>query len=184
MNPLLSRLPSAPALAALRADETENASRDRLAARLARGDDAPKVVVDTNVLLDFWVWDDPRARSLLEDIVQERAIALRSVDTVDELADVLSREQFHLTPERQIEILRRWHALAYDVAVCETALARCKDRDDQKFLNLARSAGASHLISKDKLVLKTARRAKLDGFAVMTPEGWNLERERLGLLSV
>lgn len=177
MNPILCRLETAPLLEALRVEETDEASALRLSERLARSKSAPLVVIDTNVLLDFWVWDDPVARPLLDDIRAERVVALRSVDTVDELADVLSRSHFDLSVAQQTEILREWHALSFNVVVSETAVARCKDRDDQKFLNLARSAGARYLISKDKLVLKTARRARLDGFDVMTPESWRRLRE-------
>ena len=49
----------------------------------------PRVVVDTNVLLDFWVFEDPRARPLREALESGRIQALRDGATVDELAEVL-----------------------------------------------------------------------------------------------
>lgn len=132
----------------------------------------PLVVIDTNVLLDFWVWDDADARPLKDDLTAGRIVALRSIDTVLEFADVISRPQFKLSLEAQCDILRAWHDLAYDIPITETAQARCKDRDDQKFLNLARTARADYLVSKDKLVLKTAKRSLKDGFSVIKPTQW------------
>ena len=47
------------------------------------------------------------------------------------------------------------------------------DRDDQKFLEIARDAGASVLITKDKALLKLGRRTLREGlFKIMVPEAW------------
>ena len=52
----------------------------------------------------------------------------------------------------------------------------CKDKDDQKFLELSRDVKADVLITKDKALLKLARKTRRDGlFAIMTPEAWTLE---------
>ena len=49
-------------------------------------------------------------------------------------------------------------------------LPKCKDRDDQKFLELAYAAGADWLVSKDRAVLKLARRVARDfGFQIAQP---------------
>jgi len=49
----------------------------------------------------------------------------------------------------------------------------CTDRDDQKFLEIARDAGAAILITKDKALLKLARRtARENLFRIMAPEAW------------
>ena len=49
----------------------------------------------------------------------------------------------------------------------------CTDKDDQKFLELARDTGASVLITKDKALLKLNRRTVRDGlFKIMLPEAW------------
>ena len=56
------------------------------------------------------------------------------------------------------------------------ALPRCRDKDDQKFLELARDAGADQLISADKDLLRLARRDKLRGlFRILSPESALLE---------
>ncbi|OXH83132.1 nucleotide-binding protein, partial [Burkholderia multivorans] len=49
-------------------------------------------------------------------------------------------------------------------------LPKCKDRDDQKFLELARAAQAEWLVSKDRALLKLAKRTARDfGFRIAQP---------------
>ncbi|HEY1610523.1 MAG TPA: PIN domain-containing protein, partial [Paraburkholderia sp.] len=49
-------------------------------------------------------------------------------------------------------------------------LPQCKDRDDQKFLELAHASGAAWLVSKDRAVLKLAKRVARDfGFRIAEP---------------
>ena len=49
----------------------------------------------------------------------------------------------------------------------------CTDADDQKFLELARDAEAEVLITKDKALLKLAKRTARAGlFRIMTPQEW------------
>mgnify|MGYP000606137680 CR=1 FL=1 len=49
---------------------------------------------------------------------------------------------------------------------------RCKDPDDQVFIDLALHVGAQWLFSKDAALLKLAKRAKLRGTQVMTLQQW------------
>ena len=58
---------------------------------------------------------------------------------------------------------------ACEAPVCE--LPACLDRDDQKFLELARDNGTRALLTRDKLVLKLGRRPVIAAcFAILTPE--------------
>jgi putative PIN family toxin of toxin-antitoxin system len=131
----------------------------------------PRVVLDTNVLLDFWVFDDPRSRALREALDAGRIQALRDGATVDELAEVLSRPRFGLEAVRQMALLRDWDRLALaEPAALGASPLRCADPLDQKFLDLAASARADWLVSKDKALLKLARRARTLGLAILLPE--------------
>jgi predicted nucleic acid-binding protein len=52
-------------------------------------------------------------------------------------------------------------------------LPLCEDPDDQKFLQLAWHAHAGHLLTRDKALLKLARRvAELGRFAVLAPHAF------------
>lgn len=129
----------------------------------------PRVVLDTNVLLDFWVFDDAAARPLRAAVENGRAIALRSGDTVDEFTRVILRERFELPADARFGILRDWDRLASAVERVFPAPFACSDRADQKFLDLAFTARADWLVTKDKALLKLARRARRDGLLIMPP---------------
>ncbi len=106
----------------------------------------PLVVLDTNVLLDLWYWDDAVSRFLRAALLADRFWD----DTVDELADVLRRRQFRLSVADQCEILRLWHTASVGVHLAaDTPNAFCLDQDDVKFLTLAQALQADFLISME-----------------------------------
>ncbi|MFT3859256.1 MAG: PIN domain-containing protein [Aquabacterium sp.] len=49
---------------------------------------------------------------------------------------------------------------------------RCKDPDDQVFIDLALHVGAAWLFSKDAALLKLARRARARGIEVTSLQAW------------
>jgi len=119
------------------------------------------VVLDTNVLLDIFVFKDFRAIHLKQALIDRQVDALATSKTLEEFADVISRPLFCLEQEVQDRILSQWHSIAR-VLDDETLLIapwQCQDPDDQVFLNLAYTAKPSLLISKDNEVLKLANRA-------------------------
>jgi putative PIN family toxin of toxin-antitoxin system len=126
-------------------------------------------VIDTNVLLDFWVFDDPAARPLRAAVESGQVNALRSGDSVDELTQVIMREKFELATDARFGVLRDWDRLATPVERVFTAPFACSDRDDQKFLDLAYTARADWLVTRDKALLKLARRARRDGLKILLP---------------
>jgi predicted nucleic acid-binding protein len=78
-----------------------------------------------------------------------------------EFLSVIGREQFSLNKDQQqliSEQWKKWARIVSDDDLCQ-APWKCKDRDDQVFINLAYSFRPSALISKDKQVLKIAKRA-------------------------
>jgi putative PIN family toxin of toxin-antitoxin system len=129
----------------------------------------PRAVLDTNVLLDFWVFDDPVARPLRAALEGGRVNALRSGDCVDELAQVVMREKFPLATDARFDLLRDWDRLATPVERVFPAPFACSDPQDQKFLDLAYTARADWLVTKDKALLKLARRARRDGLLILAP---------------
>ena len=70
-----------------------------------------------------------------------------------------------------------WEQLAQPAELVPLAGAagrmRCTDGDDQKFIDLALGHGARWLLSRDRAVLKLARRARPLGLSVLTPETWS-----------
>lgn len=120
-------------------------------------DEVQAAVIDTNVWLDWLVFDDPSVTSLRQSAMTIYA----SVQMRAELADVLQRDQFSLAPhdrQRHLETFDRRICLRDRSEVSQTRL-RCSDRADQKFLELAVQTGARFLLTQDKALLKLARRA-------------------------
>jgi len=132
-------------------------------------------VIDTNVLLDLWVFEDRDARPLRAAIESRRLTPWRSEAVVAEFKDVLARPSFGLDVGRQDEILELWRRLSQPVADIKPAPWVCSDRHDQMFLDLAYSARADCLVTKDKALLQLARRARAAGLTIAGP-GQALER--------
>jgi putative PIN family toxin of toxin-antitoxin system len=133
---------------------------------------ATRIVIDTNVLLDLWVIADPQANALKLALEQGRVQPMRSDATDEELRDVLGRTQFALHADRQAVLLRTWQATAQAVPRVFAAPWHCTDPDDQKFLDLAHTARATVLLTKDKALLKVNRRARRDGLLIVPPRTW------------
>jgi len=133
------------------------------------------IVLDTNVCLDLFVFHDPRWASLLAALESGSVQAVTRADCRAEYLAVLHYPHLPLDDSSRPQAQARFDALIQVVAPNSRALQlpNCSDRDDQKFLEVARDAGASILVSKDKAVLKLARRTARDGlFRIMTPEAW------------
>jgi predicted nucleic acid-binding protein len=126
-------------------------------------------VLDTNVLLDLWLFDDPRVHGLREAICSRRLRALRSADCDAEFADVLGRTGFGLDDSGRSRILARWSASSDAIESVRPAPLVCADADDQKFLDAAFSAGARWLLTRDKALLALARRAETTGLRIVSP---------------
>ena len=63
------------------------------------------LIIDTNVLLDLFVFEDQRANFLQAEINGKKAQIVYCPEMIEEFADVLSRTQFNLSDEEQKEIL-------------------------------------------------------------------------------
>jgi putative PIN family toxin of toxin-antitoxin system len=129
-----------------------------------------KVVLDTNVVLDWLVFCDPTVDAIRTAVTYGDAIPLRSAETFSELQRVLAYPQLRLAPARQTRVVDEFLAMTSAVRLpMDTSLTsctfpagfpRCRDRDDQVFFALCLYAGADALVSRDKQVLKLARRAR------------------------
>ena len=138
----------------------------------------PRIVIDTNVCLDLFVFKDPRWGALLAALESGAVEAITRSDCRDEYNIVLHYPHLPLDEASRPLAAARFDALIKVVAPPESGvrLPVCTDRDDQKFLELARDAQADVLITKDKALLKLAKRLTRAGmFRVIVPEAWSLE---------
>jgi len=135
-------------------------------------EDRPAVVLDTNVALDWLVFRDPRVAALVAAIQgrQVRWVACASMRR--ELAHMLAhRTLSSWTPDRE-RALASFDALAALHDEPPPTRLRCRDADDQVFIDLAIASGARWLVTHDRALLKLARRARSLGLAVLAPPAW------------
>jgi putative PIN family toxin of toxin-antitoxin system len=128
----------------------------------------PVVIIDTNILLDIFVFENEAAQALRDCLSQQQIDAVICQQTLNELNDVIGRPQFNLTTDQQKAIETQWLQWARLIDVEDLAAApwKCKDRADQIFIDLAYSLRPSRLISKDLQVLKLKKRAEKEGVAI------------------
>lgn len=138
----------------------------------------PRIVIDTNVCLDLFVFKDPRWAALLSALETGAVEAVTRADCRDEYNIVLHYKHLPLDDDSRPLAAARFDTLIRVVAPAESGvrLPVCTDRDDQKFLEVARDAQAAVLITKDKALLKLAKRLTKAGmFKVVVPEKWSLD---------
>ncbi|WEN15038.1 putative toxin-antitoxin system toxin component, PIN family [Rhodanobacter sp. AS-Z3] len=140
----------------------------------------PRVVLDTNVCLDIFLFHDAQSAALHVAMREGRIQAVTRADCRAEWLRVLHYPQVPITDALRPEV-----AAAFDALVCclpddlatanpDVPLPRCGDPDDQMFLELAQASGARWLVSKDNEVLKLAPRCARDGlFWIGLPQAWS-----------
>lgn len=134
-----------------------------------------RIVLDTNVCLDLFVFRDPRWARLLAALESGAVEAVTRADCRDEYLVVLHYKHLPLDESTRPESAARFDALIKVVApdAQPVRLPVCTDRDDQKFLEIARDARAEILVTKDKALLKLGRKTAQAGmFRIMVPEAW------------
>ena len=128
-------------------------------------------VIDTNIVLDLWLFEDP-ATIPLRAALQSGAIShLATASMRDELERVLAYP--HLVKRmaksniQAHDILSHFDEYLLAVEPAAKAACTCKDPDDQKFIDLA-VAHAAPLLSKDNAILCMKKRLFQSG-VVLNP---------------
>ena len=137
---------------------------------------ALKLVLDTNVWLDWLVFDDAGIAPLKNAVAQKQAVIFIDDACARELQSVLaySLRKKILPVDVQAAHLAECRRIAQTVDGgnddAGEPLPKCRDADDQKFLELARACRADFLITKDLLLLELARRkVRRTPFRIVTP---------------
>jgi len=138
----------------------------------------PVVVLDTNVVLDWLLFQDAACSRLSSMLLDGQLHWHATASMRSELASVLPRRQFQRwAPDCEhilssFDRLTKLRSLPPCTAVPPAKL-RCRDPDDQKFIDLAVAVGARWLFSKDRALLALARPARVHGVQVLTPAQWH-----------
>ena len=135
-----------------------------------------RVILDTNVCLDLFVFHDPRWDNLLAALKRGEVMAVTRADCRNEWLRGLDYPNLPLEEESKKQSAAQFDALISCIAPAPRTgimLPICSDSDDQKFLEIACDAEASWLVTKDKALLKLARKTARSGlFSIVKPEAW------------
>lgn len=139
----------------------------------------PAIVIDTQVVMDWLVFNDARVQALTAAVTSGALRWLVAPAMRDEIRHVLGRGvAASYAPDLAfIEAQFDAHALAVDAVAPQPLAGRlvCRDPDDQKFIDLALAVGARWLVSRDKALLALAKRARPRGLLIVKPEIWSPE---------
>ena len=137
----------------------------------------PRVVLDTNAGLALFAYADPCCGALAAALRERRVQAVANAATRGEWLGVLWRDGLRLDQASRQRAAQSFDALVMVMDACvnlartRIVLPRCRDPDDQIFLELARDAGCVALFTRDRQLLKLASRTqRAAGFVVRRPE--------------
>jgi putative PIN family toxin of toxin-antitoxin system len=129
----------------------------------------PRLVIDTNWLLDLWVFEDPRAQPLRAALEagELRWMATRHMRAEFERVLGYTAVARRLQADRResAALLAEFESRVEWVDPAPRAPVRCTDPDDQVFIDLALQLKAM-LLSKDRAVLACRKRLQALGVAV------------------
>jgi uncharacterized protein len=140
--------------------------------------DRLRLVLDTNVWLDWLAFGDPSVAAIKAAVAEGRAEVFIDSECEAELERALGYDlgrKFTLHATAQAGCLAECRRVARRIGAPATAaecagLPRCRDKDDQKFLEAALAAGADFLVTKDRRLLDLARRTAR--FGILPPEAF------------
>ncbi|NIM40059.1 MAG: putative toxin-antitoxin system toxin component, PIN family [Hydrogenophaga sp.] len=138
-----------------------------------------QVVIDTNVVLDLFVFDDPAVAPLRAALAHGRVTWIATAAMRDELRRVLDYPHLarRLDDAGSDAVLAAFDRHVRRLEPADKSPFTCRDPDDQRFIDLAVAHGAA-LLSKDTQVLALARRLARVG--VQVTRSWAPQAERAG----
>ena len=132
-----------------------------------------KIILDTNVALNLWFFNDAQTHAALAGLLQKAT----PHGTPAMLAELLRVAQSpHLSQYAANscafdELAQQWRSKVACIAAASDVRSplRCRDADDQIFLDLAQQISAAAIVTLDRDLLKLAKRAKTIGLQIATP---------------
>jgi predicted nucleic acid-binding protein len=134
------------------------------------------VVLDTNAVLDWLVFRDPIVEPLIAKLEAGGVRWLACPAMREELVRTLGYRKLERWSPNPVSALAAYDRLVTPIEPPPRSVAsmRCADPDDQVFIDLALAHRARWLVSKDRAVLKLARRARAWGLSIIPPKEWSM----------
>jgi uncharacterized protein len=140
-----------------------------------------KLVLDTNVWVDWLVFNDPAIAPLRSAHHDGRVSIAIDEACFRELEAVLAYPEFLIDHAQRFTHLTEVVRCTFRPIPSRSAfpLPRCSDPDDQKFLTLALDAAADWLVTRDKALLRLNRRLEARGCRIGSPAQWSVAHDLL-----
>lgn len=134
--------------------------------------DPASAVLDTNVVLDWLLFRDPRVAALAAEVDAGRVRWRATPRMRSEFDAVLARGHLdRWAPDRE-RLLTEFDRLSTIDTEAPTCRLVCTDADDQVFIDLAVHRRCRWLVTHDRALLRLASRARLYGVEVVPPTRW------------
>lgn len=133
------------------------------------------VVLDTNVVLDWLVFNDSRLAALgrtIEDGNLRWQACPRMRAELERTLAYPALARWKPDSERTLTLFDRLSQLQHDPPPRLAGPLLCSDPDDQVFIELSLATNAAWLFTRDRALLKLARRAAGRGLRIAPPESW------------
>jgi len=142
-----------------------------------------RVVLDTNVLVSALLYRDGELAWLAEAWTAGFVVPLADQGVIDELLRILTQlgaRKFQLQQPQVQEMVSAYLSFAElvpSIPEIKAALPKCKDPDDQKFLELALRGKADVLVTSDGALLGLSRKTP---FLILPPVRFRRHAQALG----
>lgn len=135
------------------------------------------VVIDTQTVLDWQFFANPTCQDWsLPGSPRGGWVWLATAAMRAELQTVLARPwpaRWQASPAAVLDFFDTHARLCPAPGAVSPALTlRCTDPDDQKFIDLALAQAPCQLVTRDRALLKLARRAQARQVLILQPQGW------------
>ncbi len=112
-----------------------------------------RIVLDTNVIISAFLIFNSKAQQAYIKALKNSQI-LYSIDTLNEIFDVIKREKFnkYLQLKDRIKLLIQFIDISEEIQIT-AKIEECRDKKDNKFIELADSGNANLIITGDKDLL-------------------------------
>lgn len=122
-----------------------------------------RIILDTSVLISAIFFETGNEGKILDEVLTGRIILVSSLDTLQELRETLEASKFKLTPLEVLNVFQFIVSISEIVLAPPSAQVKCRDADDQKFLDCATGGDIDYLVTGDGdlLEIKKLRRTKI-----------------------
>jgi len=124
------------------------------------------IVLDTSTLVSAIGWKESKPRHILNRCLNKEFIILISPDCLKELKDVLFRKKFDFIDKDMKEELLLLLCEIAKIVIPKTHIKICRDKKDNKFIELAIDGKANYIVTGDDDLLSLK---KFDNIKIISP---------------